>query len=65
MVVDADALRDIMTKKLFTQVVLANESGLSLTTISRALRYDQVGLRSVKAIAEALGIDPVEIISEK
>jgi DNA-binding Xre family transcriptional regulator len=57
-------LRELLAEHEMTQQRLADESGVSLVTISRLCRNEtaQVSLETLDKIAGALGIEPGELI---
>lgn len=57
-------LREIRDKKLLTQVELADLASVTRETISY-LEHGQDGqVRTIKRLAEALGVEPQELVEE-
>jgi len=60
-----DNLKEVRTRRLLTQVQLAEKSGVNQVTIARIER-DQVDPRfsTMRRLAKALDIDPTELLGE-
>jgi len=57
-------LRAIRRARGLTQVQLAERAGIDQGTVSKIERgYDQVSLRTIYALAEALNVEPPELFS--
>ncbi len=59
--VDPDKIKALRLEKSWSQEELAERSGLSLRTIQRMEVEGSASLKSRKAIADALGIDPLAL----
>ncbi len=56
-------LREVRERKWITQDELAERTGLSVPTISRLENgHNAPRIRTVRTLAEALGVDPDELI---
>jgi transcriptional regulator with XRE-family HTH domain len=58
-------LREVRTRRLLTQMELAERSGVNPTTIVRVER-DQVEphFRTIRKLAKGLDVDPTELLGE-
>jgi transcriptional regulator with XRE-family HTH domain len=58
-----DKLKEARTRELLTQQELARKSGLGVNTIIRIERNQvEPHFRTIRKLAEALGIDPKELL---
>jgi len=58
-----DRLRDLRKRALFTQKELADKSGVGVTTIIRIERNQvEPQGRTIRKLAEALGVKPHELV---
>ena len=64
--ISPDSLKRIRDKRLLSQRELAQEAGLSPTTILKleAGRVEDSHPRTVRKLAKALGVDPAELVGE-
>jgi transcriptional regulator with XRE-family HTH domain len=60
-----DKLREMRTRRLLTQVQLAEKSGVNQVTIARIER-NQVDPRfsTIRKLAKALDVDPIKLIGD-
>lgn len=62
--IDGQALARIRKQKLITQAELAEKSGVTVSTLSRLEGgLQQARISTVRKLADALGVDPSEIMS--
>jgi transcriptional regulator with XRE-family HTH domain len=60
-----DRLRDLRKRALLTQKELADKSGVGVTTIIRIERNQvEPQGRTIRKLAEALGVEPHELVKE-
>jgi transcriptional regulator with XRE-family HTH domain len=58
-----DRLREIRTRRLLTQEELAQKSGISPSTVANIERdHREPHFRTIRKLAEALGVDPTELV---
>jgi transcriptional regulator with XRE-family HTH domain len=58
-----DKLRDMRKRALLTQQQLADKSGVGVTTIIRIERNQvEPHARTIRKLAEALGVEPYELL---
>lgn len=55
-------VKAIRYKRFLTQAVLADNAGVSRYTIIRMEQGENVDFSSIKAVAEALGVEPQELV---
>jgi transcriptional regulator with XRE-family HTH domain len=59
-----EKLREARTKRLLTQEELAEKAGVSAATIVNAERNNQEPhFRTIRKLAQALGVEPTELVS--
>lgn len=61
---DTAAIRKQILLSGFTVRALAKKAGISMVTAYKAVRGDFVSVQTVRAIAEAFGVSPLEIVRE-
>ena len=60
-----DKLKEVRTRRLLTQIELAEKSGVNPTTIVRVERNQaEPHFRTIRKIAKALDMDPKDLIPE-
>jgi transcriptional regulator with XRE-family HTH domain len=60
-----DKLKEIRTRRLLTQIELAEKSGVNPTTIVRVERNQaEPHFRTIRKLAKALDVDPTELLGE-
>ena len=65
MVYIGDRLREVRTRRLLTQEELAEQSGVSPSTIANIERdHREPHFRTIRKIAKALDVDPTELVGE-
>ncbi len=58
-------LREVRTRRLLTQIELAEKSGVNPTTIVRVERNQvEPHFRTIRKLAEALDVEPTELLGE-
>jgi transcriptional regulator with XRE-family HTH domain len=65
--ISGDTIRDIRESKYYSQRELAKKANLSHESICRIEREDRIRVfgRTVRGLAEALGVSPAEFIVEE
>jgi transcriptional regulator with XRE-family HTH domain len=65
--ISADRLRKVRDKRLLSQRELAERAGLSPTTILKleSGRVDEPHPRTIRKLADALEVDPAELVREE
>ena len=59
-------LRQVRERRLLTQADLAERSGVAETTINRLENgHHQARISTVRKLAEALGVDPAELMESE
>ena len=61
MKIDSNLVKKLRTAENWSQEQLSEKSGLSLRTIQRLENGGNASIESVRALAEAFGIDPAEL----
>jgi HTH-type transcriptional regulator, competence development regulator len=60
-----DKLKEIRTRRLLTQIELAEKSGVNPTTIVRVERNQaEPHFRTIRKLAKALDVDPTELLGD-
>jgi transcriptional regulator with XRE-family HTH domain len=60
-----DKLREIRTRRLLTQIELAEKAGVNPTTIVRTERNQaEPHFRTIRKLAKALDVDPTELLGD-
>lgn len=61
-----DQLRDLRKRRLLTQEQLAARSGVGVATIIRVERNQvEPRGRTIRKLAQALGVDPAELVADE
>jgi transcriptional regulator with XRE-family HTH domain len=61
-----DRLRDLRKRALLTQAQLAERSGVAISTVIRIERNQvEPQGRTIRKLAEALGVEPHELVKER
>lgn len=62
MIINPNRIKRFMGAKLMTQEQLAKAAGVSRATVNTTLLKGSCSIRTAGKIADALGVDPVEIV---
>lgn len=65
MKINSKKIRNLMNINFITQTALAESAGVSRATINSALLKSSCSIKTVNSIADALAVEPAELIEEE